>query len=156
MAKLASHFVSNRRGNVAITVALAALPILSAIGCVIDFSLASMVKAKLLAAADAATLATVSNNSPIVASVKTSGSVSAGNTYLTNFFNAGASATVSAFNLTVTPTPTVTLSGNSVTANLSFTAQVPTYFTLKLAATARARTAFRRRYGSRRPATASS
>jgi Flp pilus assembly protein TadG len=128
IGRLTSLFFRNRRGNVAITTALAALPILSAVGCVVDFSLASMVKTKLLAAADAATLATVSNNSPIVASVKSSGSVSAGNTYLTNFFNAGASGTVTAFGLTVTPTPNVTLSGNTVTANLSFTAQVPTYF----------------------------
>lgn len=128
LARLASFFISNRRGNVAITTALAALPILTAIGCVVDFSLASMVKTKLVAAADAATLATVSNNSPIVASVKSSGSVAGGNTYVTNFFNAGANATVSSFNLTMTPTPSVTLSGNTVTANLSFSAQLPTYF----------------------------
>src|SRR5579871_377138 len=128
IAQAASRFASNTRGNVAITVAVAALPILAAIGCVVDFSLASMVKMKLIAAADAATLATVSNNSPIVASAKTSGSTAGGGTYLTNFFNAGANPTISSFKLTLTPTSNVTMSGTTVTANLSFTGTIPTYF----------------------------
>jgi Flp pilus assembly protein TadG len=128
VAELFGAFLANRRGNVAITTALAALPILAAIGCVIDFSLASMVKTKLIAAADAATLATVSNSSPIVASAKASGTVSAGQTYALNFFNAGASSTISSLNLTVKPTATVTMSGTTVTAEVSFTGSVPTYF----------------------------
>jgi Flp pilus assembly protein TadG len=123
-----SSFLSNKRGNVAITLALAILPILSAVGCVVDFSLASMVRTKLTAAADAATLAAVSNNSPVVATAKSSGSVSGAGTYVTNFFNAGASQLISSFGLSVTPTPTVTMTGTTVTANLSFTATVPTYF----------------------------
>src|SRR6202035_1116760 len=128
LARRASRFVASRRGNVAVTVAVAALPMLSAVGCGIDFALASMVKTKLTAAADAATLATVSNNSPIVASAKSSGSVTGGNTYATNFFSAGANTTISNFNLSVTPTASVTMSGTTVTAKVSFTGTVPTYF----------------------------
>lgn len=128
LARRVSRFAANRRGNVAVTVAVAALPILSAVGCGIDFALASMVKTKLIAAADAATLATVSNNSPIVASAKSSGSVTGGNTYATNFFSAGANTTISNFNLSVTPTASVTMSGTTVTAKVSFTGTVPTYF----------------------------
>jgi Flp pilus assembly protein TadG len=128
IARAATFFLSDRRGNIAITTAFAALPLLTAIGCVIDFSLASMVKAKLLAAADAATLATVSNNSPTVANAKAGTSVSGGSTYAINFFNAGASSTISNFNLSVTPTSTVSQSGKTVTASLSFTGSVPTYF----------------------------
>jgi len=128
LARRASRFVASRRGNVAVTVAVAALPMLSAVGCGIDFALASMVKTKLTAAADAATLATVSNNSPIVASAKSSGSVTGGTTYATNFFNAGANATISNFKLSVTPSASVTMSGTTVTAKVSFTGTVPTYF----------------------------
>ncbi len=128
IARLAAIFVSNRRGNIAVTTALAALPILTAIGCVIDFSLASMVKTKLLESADAATLATVSNNSPTVANAKAGTSVSGGSAYALNFFNAGANQTISSFNLNVTPTATVTMSGSTVTAKLAFSGTVPTYF----------------------------
>src|SRR5437660_493778 len=85
---LVSEFGSNTRGNVAIVSALAALPLLAAVGCAVDYSMASMVRTKLQAAADAATLATVSINSPITVSAKTNGTVTAGNAYATNFFNA--------------------------------------------------------------------
>jgi len=128
LVRATARFAADRRANVAITVALAALPMLSAIGCVIDFSLASMVKTKIQAAADAATLATVSNNSPTVANAKAGNSVTGGSTYVTNFFNAGASATISSFKLSVTPTATVSMSGSTVTAKLSYTGTVPTYF----------------------------
>ena len=88
---LASQFKSDRRGNVAVITAIAALPMISAIGCVIDYSNASMIRTKLQAAADAASLATVSNNSPILATAKAmggNGSVSGGSTYASNFFTA--------------------------------------------------------------------
>jgi Flp pilus assembly protein TadG len=128
IARAAAGFASDRRGNVAITVALSALPILYAIGCVVDFSLASMVKTKIQAAADAATLATVSNNSPTVANAKAGTSVSSGSGYATNFFDAGATSTISSFNLTVTRSATVSMSGTTVTANLTYSGTVPTYF----------------------------
>ena len=128
IARAAARFVPDRRGNVAVTVALSALPILYAIGCVVDFSLASMVKTKIQAAADAATLATVSNNSPTVANAKAGLSVTGGSTYALNFFHAGANGTVSSFNLSVTPTATVSMSGTTVTAQVSYTGTVPTYF----------------------------
>jgi Flp pilus assembly protein TadG len=121
-------FVAAKRGNSAIIFAISALPLISAVGCVIDYSYASMIKTKLQAAADAATLATVSNNSPIVTTAKTmtgSGSVSGGSTYLQNFFNSDASAFTG---VSLSPTPTVTKSGQSVNATLAFSYAVPTYF----------------------------
>ncbi len=60
---LVADFRSNRRGNVAVISAVAALPMVAAVGCVIDYTNASMIKTKLQAAADAASLATVSVNS---------------------------------------------------------------------------------------------
>jgi hypothetical protein len=50
-----------------------------------------MIRTKLQAAADAASLATVSNNSPVLATAKAmagNGSVTGGSTYASNFFTA--------------------------------------------------------------------
>jgi Flp pilus assembly protein TadG len=127
-----AKFRSNKRGNVAVITALCALPLVAAVGCVIDYTTASLVKTKLQAAADAAALATVSVNSSVVTTAKamsSSGTVSGGSTFATNFFNAnlnGSPANVGYTNLT--PSATVSLSGTKMTANVSFTAKVPTYF----------------------------
>ncbi len=66
------------------------LPMVAAVGCVIDFTSATMIKTELQAAADAASLATVSLNSPVITTAKAmsgNGTVSGGSTYATNFFN---------------------------------------------------------------------
>lgn len=140
--RLPSHFASlcnligafrrNRRGNVAIICALAAVPLISAVGCVVDYSVASMVKTKLQAAADAASLATVSVNSPVVSTAQTmtgSGAVSGGSTTATNYFNANLSSSPANVGYTnLVPTTTVTKSGMVVTATVAFTANVPTFF----------------------------
>src|ERR1700685_4806835 len=110
---LAGEVGSATRGNSAIIFAIAALPIISAVGCVIDSSYASMLKTKLQATADAATLATVSFNSPIVATAKGmsgSGTVTGGSTYLQNFFNEDTSAFTG---VSLSPTPTVTKTGHA-------------------------------------------
>jgi Flp pilus assembly protein TadG len=123
---LITAFRSNRRGNVAIITGLAALPLLAAVGCAIDYSYASMIKTKLQAAADAAALATVSNNSPIVVAAKGmsgDGAVSSGSTYAQNFFNADTTAFSG-----VTNSATVTKSGMVVTADVTFSYPVPTFF----------------------------
>jgi Flp pilus assembly protein TadG len=123
---LMTAFHRSRRGNVAVISGLAAIPLISAVGCAIDYSYASMIKTKLQAAADAATLATVSNNSPIVTTAKAmtgSGTVSGGSTYALNFFKADATAFTG-----VTNTETVTKSGTTVTATLTFSYSVPTFF----------------------------
>ena len=85
-------FGTDRRGNTAIIFALAALPLISAVGCVVDYSMASAIKTKLQAAADAATLASVSNNSPIVTTAKSmtgNGTVSGSATYFAEFLQHG-------------------------------------------------------------------
>jgi hypothetical protein len=45
---LISSFLADARGNVAVITALSALPIISAIGCVVDYSMATTIKTKLL------------------------------------------------------------------------------------------------------------
>ncbi len=123
---LFGNFQSHNRGNVAAITALAMLPMIAAIGCAIDYSNASMIRTKLQAAADAAVLATVSHNSPVVATSKSmtgNGTVSGGSTYAANFFSANLPSGYS-----VTPTTTVTLTGTTVTAVMSFSTSVSTYF----------------------------
>jgi Putative Flp pilus-assembly TadE/G-like len=70
MRALFSSFRSNTRANVAVISAVSALPLITAIGCVVDYTTAAMIRTKLQAAADAATLAVVSANSPLVATAK--------------------------------------------------------------------------------------
>jgi Flp pilus assembly protein TadG len=83
MRALVARFGSNSRGNVAIITAIAAVPLVSAVGCVVDYTMASMIRTKLQAAADAASLAAVSVNSPVIATAKGmsgNGTVSGGST----------------------------------------------------------------------------
>ena len=123
---LLRDFGANTRANVAIIFALSAIPVVAAIGCVVDYSYATMIKTKLQAAADAAALATVSNNSPIVVTAKSmsgNGTVSGGPTYIQNFFSAD-TTTFSG----VSATGTTTKSGMTVTATLSYSYGVPTTF----------------------------
>jgi Flp pilus assembly protein TadG len=124
---LIARFRRNRRGNVAIIAGMSALPMIAAVGCVVDYAMATSAKAKLQAGADSAVLAAVSSNSPLVATAENmsgNGNVTNGTTYLTNFFNANAPASPTATLQNVN----VTKSGNTVTAALGFTAQVPTAF----------------------------
>jgi len=127
-----ADFRSNSRGNVAVISALAALPLIAAAGAAIDYSSAAMVRTKLQAAADAASLATVSLNSSVITTAKGmsgSGTVSGGTTYATGFFNANLnSAPENKGYTSLSPTATVSKSGMKITATVSFTAQVPTYF----------------------------
>jgi Flp pilus assembly protein TadG len=84
---LVAAFKSNRRGNVAVICGLAAVPLVTAIGCVIDYSMASLVKTKLQAAADAASLAAVSYNSSLISTAQNmsgNGTVSGGSTVAIN------------------------------------------------------------------------
>lgn len=132
MRTLAARFGRNRRGNVAIICALTAVPLVSAAGCVVDYSMASLVKTKLQAAADAASLATVSRNSPVLSTAQGmsgSGTISGGSTTALNYFNANlTTAAASAGYTGLTSSATVARNGLTLTANISFAAQVPTLF----------------------------
>jgi Flp pilus assembly protein TadG len=129
---LVCGFLANRRGNVAVITAVSALPVITAIGCVIDYSMASMIKTKLQAAADAATLAAVSFNSPLTTTAMTmtgSGAVANGASYTQNFFDSNlASAPADSGYNSPTRTATVSKSGTTMTATLSYSALVPTFF----------------------------
>ena len=132
LTALISRFRRDRRGNIAVIFAFALLPVLSAIGCATDYSLASRMKAKMQSAADAAAVASISENSAgyIAATKMTSdGSVSVGVTDATNIFNGNVPAVGNGYTGDPLKTlPTVTKTGSNLTSVVTFTAQVPTVF----------------------------
>jgi len=124
-----SRFRRDRRGNVAIIFTFAAIPLISAIGCAVDYSMATRMKAKLQSAADAASIAALSQRSPgfLAASVMTgNGSVTAGVTDATNVFNANMNGITGYTNPNVNIT--VTKTGIKLAASVTFSADVPTTF----------------------------
>jgi Flp pilus assembly protein TadG len=132
MTALLSRFRHDNKGNLAVIFAIAAVPVITAIGCATDYSLATRVKAKLQSAADAASVASISQRSPgyIAATQMTSnGSVAAGVTDANNVFNGNASTNSGYSNLAVTST--VTKTNSTLTSTVQFSAQVPVVF-LKL------------------------
>ena len=137
LAKLISHFGRSRKGNVAVIFAIASIPILTAVGCAVDYSLAVRMRSKMQAAADAASVGSIGQSSPGYAAAQLmtgNGSIAAGVTDAKNIFmgnlcgpQPGGCSNVTGYsNLTVTPT--VTKSGTTLTSVVTFTAQVPTTF----------------------------
>jgi Flp pilus assembly protein TadG len=129
LRKIISSFAGNTRGNIAVTFAIASLPILTAIGCAVDYSFAVRMKAKLQAAADAATVGAIAQSSPgyTAASAMTgNGTVASANTDASNIFTANMNGVTGYTNLVVTPT--VTKTGSTLASNVTFSAKVATTF----------------------------
>jgi len=127
--RLIDRFREDRHGNIAVIFALALLPIMTAMGCAVDYSNASRMRAKLQAAADASSVASISQKSPgfIAAAAMTgNGSVAAGVTDANNVFNGNLNAVTGYTNLNVTST--VTKTGTKLNSNVQFTANVPVVF----------------------------
>jgi Flp pilus assembly protein TadG len=126
---LVSRFRHNLSGNIAVTFAIALLPILAAVGCAVDYSFATRMKAKLQSAADAASVASISQKSPgYVAAAKMSGdgTVAAGVTDANNIFNGNMSAVTGFSGLVLTSA--VTKTGIKLASNVQFSANVPVVF----------------------------
>ncbi len=126
---LISRFRRDTRANIAVTFAIATVPIITAVGCATDYSMAARMKSKLQSAADTASLAAISVNSAgwTAASAMTSnGAVAAGVTESNNVFN-GNAATFSGYqNLSVSSV--VTKTGSTLTNTVTFGADVPVTF----------------------------
>jgi len=123
------RFRTDYRGNVAIVFALTLLPILAAVGCAVDYSLASRMKSKLQVAADAASVAAISKNSAgykAAISMTQNGPVPAGVTDANAVFN-GSAATFSGYN-NLTVSSTVTKTGATLSSSVQFSASIPTVF----------------------------
>ena len=124
-----SRFRRDTKGNIAVIFAIATIPILTAVGCAIDYSIAARMKTKLQSAADTASLASISAKSAgwtAAAQMSSNGSVAAGVTEANNIFN-GNAATFSGYqNLSVNST--VTKTGATLTSTVNFSADVPVTF----------------------------
>ena len=129
LIRLIGRFHQNRRGNVAIIFAFATIPLVSAIGCAVDYSLATRMQAKLQSAADGATVASISQKSLgyIAATQMTGdGTITAGVTDANNVFDGNMSTIGGYTNLQ--RTSTVTKAGIKLTSNVTFHADVPVTF----------------------------
>jgi Flp pilus assembly protein TadG len=128
----AADLRANAGGNVGIITALACLPMIAAVGCVMDYTEAATIKTKLQAAADAASLAAISNNSPLIATAKSmsgNGSVTGASTFVQNFFNANLSNAPQNVGYSgLSATGNVTKNGMKLTSTVNFSAVVPTTF----------------------------
>jgi len=128
-SRLMRRFCSDRRGNIAVIFAIACVPLISAVGCAVDYSLATRMKAKLQSAADSAGVASISQNSPgYLAAVAMSGNgtVTAGVTDANKVFDGNVSTDSGYTNLS--RTSTVTKTGIKLTSNVTFSADVPVTF----------------------------
>ncbi len=127
--RLISRFRHDKKANVAVIFVVALIPILTAIGCAVDYSLATRMKAKLQAAADAASVASIAAKSPgylAATTMASNGPVPAGATDANNVFNGNMSG-ITGFTL-VSLTSTVTKTGATLTSNVQFSASVPVVF----------------------------
>jgi len=109
--------------------AIAAIPLIGAIGAAIDYAHAATVRTQLLAAADAASLGSVRKSSAAMTaatSMSSDGPIAAGATEATKLFN---SEIVGAKGYTLNSvTATVTKTGTNITSKVDFSAQVPMSF----------------------------
>jgi Flp pilus assembly protein TadG len=127
--QLLSRFRRDRRGNIAVVFALSLVPVISCIGCAIDYSRATQLRSKLQAAIDAASVGSVSKKSPAfiaAGSMTSDGSIAAGVTDAKGIFDGNMSGT-SGYTLN-SMNAVVTKSGGTITSTTTFSAEVPTTF----------------------------
>jgi Flp pilus assembly protein TadG len=123
------RFRSDKSANIAVLFGIACVPLTSAVGCAVDYSMATRMRAKLQSAADGAAVASISQKSPgfVAASAMAGdGSVTAGVTDANNVFDGNMSG-VGGYTLQ-NRTSTVTKTGIQLASVVTFSAQVPTSF----------------------------
>src|SRR6266436_2401354 len=127
--RLIDRFRRDKRANVAMIFGIAVVPLISAMGCAVDYSMATRMRAKLQSAADAASVASLSKNSAgftAAAAMTGDGSVTAGVTEANNIFD-GNVGSITGYN-NLTRTSTVTKTGIKLASSVTFSADVPTNF----------------------------
>jgi Flp pilus assembly protein TadG len=129
IAALISRFRRNDKANVIVMFAFSLVPILTAVGCATDYSLAVRMRSKMLSAADGASLASISTNSVgYLAAIQmtANGPVPTAVTDANNIFNGNVAGVPGYLNLAVTSTVTKTKS--MLKSTVAFSAEVPTTF----------------------------
>jgi Flp pilus assembly protein TadG len=121
----------DKSGNVAVIFAIVCIPVVSVVGCAVDYLMATRMRAKLQSAADAASVAAVSMKSPgynQAAAMIGNGTVSAGITDADNVFDGNMSPIPTTSYGNLTRTSLVTKTGVQLTSTVQFSAQVPVTF----------------------------
>ena len=124
-----SGFGTDQRGNIAVIFALALLPIMSAVGCTVDYTRATQLRSKLQAAADAASVGSIAKTSPAfiaAGTMSSDGAIASGVTDAQNIFDANVTG-VTGYTLN-SRTPAVTKTGSTITSVVTFSATIPTMF----------------------------
>jgi Flp pilus assembly protein TadG len=123
------RFARDRRGNIAVIFAFCCVPLITVVGCAVDYARATQTRSKLQAAADAASVGSVAKASPAfvaAGSMTSDGAIPAGVTDATNIFNANMTNQTGYTLGSITPT--VVKSGSTVTSTVSFSASINTMF----------------------------
>ena len=124
-----SRFAHDKSGNIATIFALSLVPLVSVVGCAVDYSRANQLRSKLQSAIDAASVGSVSKTSPgfnAAGAMTGDGPIPAGVTDATNIFNANMSG-VTGYTLN-RMTPVMTKTGSTITSTIRFSADIPTMF----------------------------
>jgi Flp pilus assembly protein TadG len=122
---------NDQHGNVAVIFVLALVPLLSAIGCAIDYTRATQIQSKLQAAADAASVGSIAKLSPAFVAAGTmssDGSIQVGVDDATKIFKGNMAGTAGFTLASTSPTVAVTKTGIRIASNVQFSADVPTMF----------------------------
>jgi Flp pilus assembly protein TadG len=130
LSALLSRFRHDKAANIAVIFAIAIIPIMTALGCAVDYSLATRLKAKMQAASDAASVAAIATGSPgfiQASSMASDGPVSAGQTDALKIFNGNMNGVTGYTNATP-PSATVTKTGIMLTSLVQYNATMPTIF----------------------------
>ncbi|MBR0809944.1 pilus assembly protein [Bradyrhizobium diazoefficiens] len=129
LCSIIRRFATDRRGNIAVIFALACVPVITVIGCAVDYSRATQMRSKLQAAADAASVGAIAKASPAFAAagaMTSDGAIPAGVTDARNIFNANV-ANLTGYTLD-SVTPAVVKNGSTVTSTVAFTGSIKTMF----------------------------
>jgi Flp pilus assembly protein TadG len=123
------RFRDDRSGNIAVLFALALVPVISAIGCAVDYSRAAQLRTKLQAAVDAASVGSIAKTSPAyiaAGSMTANGPIPVGVTDATRLFNGNMSG-VPGYTLNYVR-PVVTKTGSQLSSVVEFSATLSTMF----------------------------
>src|SRR3569832_1981968 len=129
LSGLLARFRRDRAANVAVTFAIVCVPLISAVGCGVDYSRANQIRSKLQGAVDAASVGSVASTSPAflaAGSMTADGTIDVGKTDAQNIFKGNVNGT-SGYTLT-NLTALVEKKNGIVTSTVSYTASVPTMF----------------------------
>jgi Putative Flp pilus-assembly TadE/G-like len=123
------RFRRDKSGNIAVIFTLTLLPLLSAVGCAVDYTRASQIRSKLQSAADAATVGSVSKTAPgfiAAGSMTGDGPIPEGVADATKLFDGNMNG-VTGYTLNGAM-PVMTKTGSVITTTIEFSADVPTAF----------------------------